>query len=212
QSSAALCINSFAPMKEKMREARFLNETHFSQARFEYKLPTGLGGTPPNLDFYLENSSHIIGVESKFLEILDSKRQKLDAYVREDNAKILQFYLPDGFMENVIQFYQRKQDLYHFDFSQMIKHTIGLLKRAQFEKKVPILLYIYWTPEDDQVTPQVYSQHLLELREFQSIIKPYMDFRVMKYEELWSDCHVAKTYARTLPKITDKYRFSVKEL
>ncbi|MBI9095440.1 MAG: hypothetical protein JEY71_11205 [Sphaerochaeta sp.] len=136
-----------------MKEISFLDKTQFTQARFEYKLPTGLMGTPPNLDFYLENSSHVIGVESKFLEILDQNPQKLDAYIRSDNVEKLQSYLPDGFMENVIEFYQEKQDLYHLPFSQLIKHTIGLIKHAQFEKKAPILLYIYWTPEDDQLPP-----------------------------------------------------------
>lgn len=209
RSSAALCVNSFALMKENTREIAFLDITHFTQARFEFQLSTGLRGFHPNLDFYLENSSNVIGVESKFLEILDPKPQDLNAYIRSDNVKILQSYLPDSFLENVIQFYQKKKDKYPFDFSQIIKHTIGLIRHAQFEKKKPILLYIYWTPEDDQVTPQIYMQHSLELKEFQSRVKDYIDFRVMNYETLWSDVHIAKSYGKALTKITDKYRITI---
>jgi hypothetical protein len=45
-------------------------------AQAEKKLPTGLKGTSPNLDFYLENKNAIIGIESKFLELLKPKQPK----------------------------------------------------------------------------------------------------------------------------------------
>ena len=71
-SSSALCVNNFVPFKEHHAELSFLNYSGFDEARFEKKLSTGISF--PNLDFYLENKTTVIGIESKFTEGAFSKK------------------------------------------------------------------------------------------------------------------------------------------
>lgn len=58
-----------------------MGERNFKVGQFERKLPTGLRGTTPNLDFFLENDNCIIGFESKFIEPLSLTLPKFsDSY------------------------------------------------------------------------------------------------------------------------------------
>lgn len=75
-SSAALCVNNFAFLKKDIdlsNDVSFLNYNKFKESKFEAKLSTGLKGYSPNLDISLVNDLVIIGVESKFIEILTPK-------------------------------------------------------------------------------------------------------------------------------------------
>ena len=55
-SSAALCVNNFATLKQNKDAISFLKYSNFTEAVFEKKLSTGI--STPNLDFYLENSKN----------------------------------------------------------------------------------------------------------------------------------------------------------
>jgi hypothetical protein len=70
-SSAALCVNAFAPIKEKPEAVQLLGYGPFSVARFEMKLKTGI--STPNVDLYLEDQDDVIGIESKYTEWLTPK-------------------------------------------------------------------------------------------------------------------------------------------
>jgi hypothetical protein len=48
----------------------------FRSIKFEQKLPTGLGGTPPNIEFIAENETDVIAIESKFLEYFGPKKPR----------------------------------------------------------------------------------------------------------------------------------------
>jgi hypothetical protein len=75
-SSSALCVNFFGFFTRHLDKFVVLGGSNFAVGKFEAKLPTGLKGTSPNLDFLLENDSSIIGIESKFLELLTPKQPK----------------------------------------------------------------------------------------------------------------------------------------
>lgn len=89
-SSSALCVNNFAPFKEKKDKFSFFGYSDFTEATFEKKLPTGI--STPNLDFYLENKNTVMGFESKFTELLI---KKLPNIVTDSKTKVgnLQKYL-----------------------------------------------------------------------------------------------------------------------
>ena len=67
-SSSALVVNTFAPFKQDPSRLNLCGVQEFRSIRFEQKLSTGLGGTPPNLDLVAENNTDVIAVESKLLE------------------------------------------------------------------------------------------------------------------------------------------------
>ena len=150
-SSACLCVNSFALMKAHPQQVKLFGFDSFSIARFEEKLPTGI--SIPNIDLYLENDRVIVGVESKYTETLtpalpnwaDSKtgignQQKYVNRLSEISV------VPEGFEDGILRHYIGVKEEFHLDVAQLIKHALGLLRRAKEVGKKPILAYLYWEP------------------------------------------------------------------
>jgi len=188
-SSACLCVNSFANVKRNPHRFSFIDLSDFSIAKFEEKLKTGI--STPNLDFYLENKTHCIGIESKFTEYLekklpnslgkDKKYGNLTQYI--NRFKELS-NVPSGFKESVFEYYIMKKDKLYLDVAQLIKHTLGLLNRQAETGKKAVLVYVYWEPENtDGVV--LYAQHRKEIEEFRNRIGTFIDFEAMSYKEFW---------------------------
>jgi hypothetical protein len=76
-SSAALAVNVFdywAVRDLALVTAALGLREQFAHLEFEKQFPTGLGGTPPNIDLVLtDDSGQLVGVESKFREWLAPK-------------------------------------------------------------------------------------------------------------------------------------------
>ena len=72
-SSSALAVNNFAIVKKALKGFSFLGYTGFTNSTFERQFKTGLTGTPPNLDFVIENDEVVIAFESTYLVLLDTK-------------------------------------------------------------------------------------------------------------------------------------------
>jgi hypothetical protein len=200
-SSAALCVNNFAIFKEQSKEVSFLGEKFYNTKRFEMKLNTGI--SHPNLDFFLESEKSTIGIESKFLETLERKNPKnLDKYINRrkeiDN-------IPEELFE-LIQFYITSEYLGYLDVAQLIKHSIGLIRRSSFEKTKPKLVYIYWTPEDDGFLPTEFKKHKLEVEDFSNKIKPFIDFIPMRYEDFWQDITSENNFDCNILKLMGRYQ------
>ena len=60
-------------LKSWLPDFEFVGFKNFSVAIFEKELTTGLKKGNPNLDFYLENDNVVLGIESKFTEIIEDK-------------------------------------------------------------------------------------------------------------------------------------------
>jgi len=188
-SSACLCVNSFAQVKKNISRFTFLNLSDFSVARFEEKLDTGI--STPNLDFYIENETHCIGIESKFTEYLNKKLPNKNS--TDDEYGNLTKYtnrfeelknVPSGFRETVLEYYIGKSEKMYLDVAQLIKHTLGLLNRQVETGKKSMLVYIYWEPVNKGAVA-VYTQHRTEIEEFKSRIGAFIGFEVMSYKEFW---------------------------
>lgn len=157
-SSSALAVNFFGFIKRDPKKFVFFGENDFNYAKFEKKLRTGLKGTPPNLDFYLENENHAIGFESKFLEILTPKVPVFpSSYLEKFSASSNQ-----GLYE-VLKYYVNIKTKKFLDSAQLLKHTIGLLNNKR--NKSVSLVYIYWEPEDKS-RHRAYKEHYNELLDF----------------------------------------------
>lgn len=206
-SSSALCVNSFAAVKENMRTIPFLGEDGFFMAQFEKKLYTGLGMA--NIDFYLQNEAVSIGIESKFLELLSPKlpndKGNLTKYLKK--ADSLRFTSQS--IIDLIKFYAEIKEPYCLDVAQLIKHTIALNAAASLEKTKPILVYIYWTPENDSTSESEYQLHSREIEEFKARISPIIEFKSIKYIDLWDDLATMRELNKYVQLLQRRYLISL---
>ncbi len=162
-SSSALCVNFFGVFKRHLTKFFVLGESDFAVGKFEKKLPTGLKGTSPNLDFYLENDNCLIGIESKFLELLTPKQPKFSSSYSDiflDNL--------DNGLPKIVNHYRTNNAKTYLDTAQLIKHSIGILNNKDGRRAK--LVYVYWEPSYASDFYE-YSQHKKELTDFADRIK-----------------------------------------
>jgi len=218
RSSSALCVNNFAPFKAHGSKLSFSDYSGFDETRFEKEQPTGLDGTQPHLDFYLENKTTIIGIESKFTEYFvpkrpnhptkhqdptKSRKNNLEKYC---NKKELN-YLPKGFQESIIEHYFADNEPQHLDVAQLIKHTIGLLNNRR-EKKV-VLVYLYWEPLNPTVD-NLFVEHRRDIEKFKSLMERFIKFVPWSYPEFWKLYENEDLLKEHIRKVRDRYEFEIK--
>lgn len=183
-SSSALAVNNFAIVKKHLKDFSFLGYSGFTKSVFERQFKTGLGGTPPNLDFVLENDEVVIAFESKYLELLDLKEVKFKESYSKNNLR----YLDNFWFELIDRYIGEKL---YLDVAQLIKHAIGLinyrLNLSTTKTQKVILVYIFWTPNNSEKFDE-YEQHAKELSCFTDILNNQTDieFISMTYNQFWS--------------------------
>ena len=180
-SSAALAVNTFATWKRNPTNLSLCGREGFTSLTFERKCPTGLGGTPPNLDAFLDNDHLLVAVESKFLEYLTPKKGFFSASYTRDNLPQSEgacWYLIDRIKE------QPKQ---HLDAAQLVKHYIGLRNLPLARDKEIVLLYLFWEPENWK-NFEVFHRHRGEISDFASYFDELsVKFICQSYPELWDE-------------------------
>lgn len=180
-SSGALAVNTFAIWKRNPTNLSLCGREGFTSLTFERKCPTGLGGTPPNLDVFLDNDHLLIAVESKFLEYLTPKKGFFSVSYTRDNLPQSEeacWYLIDRIKE------QSKQ---HLDAAQLIKHYIGLRNLPLARDKEIVLIYLFWEPENWKDF-DVFDIHRGEISDFASCFDELsVKFIYQSYPELWDE-------------------------
>lgn len=206
-SSAALCVDAFAPFKEQPEAIRFLGYVPFLVARFEMKLKTGI--SRPNLDFYLEDKDHVIGIESKYTEWLSPKvpdhGANLTMYLHRADELLV---VHDGLIQELIAYYVSEQEKLFLDVAQLIKHALGLFACAAQNDTVPVLVYVYWVPRNAPDLVE-HRRHLSVIAEFGQRISPFLSFRALSYTELWEVLENDSHYRDTLPLLRKRYEIDV---
>jgi len=84
-SSTALVANTFGIWKSRPQNLKLCGLSGFSRITFEKKCPTGLRGTPPNLDLHAENEANVIGVKSKIRQLVSWLRVILNCGLSGEN-------------------------------------------------------------------------------------------------------------------------------
>ena len=203
-SSSALCVNNLAPFKV-LKE---YENSIFHDAVFEQKLPTKLRGTPPHLDFYLENADTIIGFESKFTEYFEKKidhtKKNLGKYFMRKELD----YLPNSF-EFLISHYKNCTSKMHLDVAQLIKHSIGLINNKKNKKAT--LVYIFWEPMNWEKI-EICKQHRKEICDFATRIEQYKDiitFESLSYIDFWGKYENNKLLKEYIQLVKDRYCFEI---
>jgi hypothetical protein len=124
-SSAALAANHFAHFKhiERLPTLSLLGRNGARDLRFERKLPIFRGGTPPNLDVWIDRSDEVIAIESKLTEYFVEKQAKFskacDRLAPPDHSEFCWWTVYEQAKEGKAQ---------HLDIAQLIKHYFGLWK------------------------------------------------------------------------------------
>lgn len=147
--------------------------------QFEVKFPTGLGGTPPNLDVAVRwNDGSWLGVESKYTEWLSPKPNG-KAYFKDKYFPCGQgLWSSKGLVQcqQIAEMLQSRQLYYRYlDAAQLLKHALGLVcSGRRFE-----LLYIFC----DIPGPES-SRHADELADFSARIAGDFPFHMRRYQEV----------------------------
>ena len=195
-----MAVNNFVPFVKHVGKINFI-DTIFCKAKFEEPFSTGLGGTPPNLDFYMENSNLVVGFESKFLEIITETKSEF----KEKYFSIK--YLNKDFI-NLMKEYNNKK--YYLHAAQLLKHSIGLINHQKKHGKDIILYYIYWTPLNWHEFDE-YNKHENELKTFTKEINSTNQIRFVniKYTEFWNIYENNILLNEHIKNIRKRYEFSI---
>jgi hypothetical protein len=184
-SSSALVVNIFDSWVGKDTSALHAAlglGSEIAAIKFEEQYPTGLTGTPPNLDVALELADgNIVGIESKFSEWLTPKSKS--------NVPFKPKYFPEARALWKERSFPRAQQLadainngtQHFrylDAPQLLKHTLGMATQlgARFA-----LFYIYfdWPGMESDA-------HSQEIQRFGALVDDGLGFKAMSYQDLFS--------------------------
>lgn len=202
-SSSALAVNAFAPWKGNLADLSLCGKEDFTSLSFEHKCPTGLGGTPPNLDVFLESNTCMIGVESKFLEYLTPKKGHFSAsYTREKLPKA-----EDDWWRLIERI--EKQPKQHLDAAQLVKHYLGLRNLTCQGEKERMLLYLFWEPEN-WIDFTVFHKHREEIADFSSRVEgSCVRFKAQSYPELWAEWENQKANAEHISLLRSRYQIGI---
>ena len=144
---------------------------------FEQKFPTGLGGTPPNLDVVLscDGKSPVTAIESKFTEPYSSGDHTgfSDSYFRDEELwEGLEKCR--GLAENFA-----RANFRYLDAAQLLKHALGLHRAftaGGFE-----LLYLWYDVPGSSAAETLRE----EVERFSQAVSTEVRFRSLTYQELF---------------------------
>ncbi len=179
-SSSALAVNVFSPFRRAPSTLSLNGLCGFGEAQFERKCPTGLRGTSPNLDFLALGDDLVVGVESKFLELLRPKPAVFSSAYEQVIAQA-----GEGWQHAFTILSNEPKHFELLDAAQLVKHSLGLLHTFRNSVERIVLLYLYWEPSNADELAE-YIQHRQELVEFSRLVAgDKVDFVYLSYPELW---------------------------
>lgn len=178
-SSSALVANAFGPFRARPGELRLFGRSGFTDARFEAKCSTGLGGTPPHLDFLARAPDAVLAVESKCLEYLAPKPGKFsDRYEKFVGGLLEQSW------QRVYEALKSDPEAFSpLDAAQLVKHYLGL--RNTYPGTAVTLAYVFWEPLGAVRSAEPFASHRDALRRFaDATVDSDVTFESSSYPEL----------------------------
>jgi hypothetical protein len=204
-SSSALAVNVFeywnqAADRAPLAEALGLTSP-IVRVIFEAQKPTGLQGTPPNLDVLLELADgSVVAIESKFLEPYGAHDAGFNPKYFERQPGL---WAQHGFRacEALAEEIRDGVTTYHWLYAQqLLKHVLGL---AESEVR-PWALYYLWYA----VSGPESAMHAAEAEDFaQRVTADGIRFRSMTYQQLFEGLEhsATKADARYLEYLDGRY-------
>jgi restriction endonuclease-like protein len=197
-SSSALALNAFRPFRVHPERLSLVGLSGFTQTYFEKKLPTGLLGNPPNLDFVASGPAGVVAVESKFTETLSAKRAKFAASYEGAIARLAGPAWSDLYRSLLGDPSRFK----HLDAAQLVKHYLGMRNSLRDAEGRLVLMYVFWEPTNWSDGP-AFVQHRRELDEFAECVRDGdVAFLSMSYSSLWDQWEVESDWDRIGEHVT----------
>ena len=202
-SSGALVLNAFYPWKKnKALSCLSLNPRGFECMRLEELCPTGTevrgDSAYAHLDLLLCDSNMILGVESKFCEIVSKQQNKGGGKIAFSESYEKPRALGCARLRNEIEKEVGKYN--RLDAAQLVKHYLGLRncirdcirEGGKYEGHKAVLLYLFWEPSNAK---DEYIEHGKEIEAFKKVIEKLHDqdkchkveFKSLSYLNLWKE-------------------------
>lgn len=190
-SSSALVANAFGPFRLEPGRLTLAGLSGFTESSFEKKLPTGLDGKPPNVDFFASGPEGTVAVESKFTEVLS--RQTADFKPSYHGA--IERLAEPCWREVYESLVHDPSRFTHLNAAQLVKHYLGMQNSLREYSRHQVLVYVYWEPTNVNAVIE-FSTHRAELAEFAAeVARSDVRFVALTYEELWAEWEEADTWA-----------------
>jgi hypothetical protein len=184
-SSSALAVNVFDYWTAQPLNllARALGLSKLPTCfEFEAQFPTGLEGTPPNLDLAFHSADgSVVGVESKFSEWLTPKSPRREQFKPKyfPERRFLWEEVGLGRAQSLASAMgQGNRHFRHLDAAQLLKHMLGL---ATSHKGNSALVYLFyeWPGRESAL-------HQDEIAAFAEAIGSDMPFHTLTYQGLFA--------------------------
>lgn len=182
-SSSALAVNAFAPFRSHPERLTLAGLAGFTQANFENKLPTGLLGNPPNLDFVARGPVGVVAVESKFTEMLGAKKAKFASSYEGAIDRLAE----PGWRDAYRSLLAGPSRFKRLDAAQLVKHYLGMRHSLGEAVGSQVLMYVFWEPTN-AADIGVFGQHRHEVEEFAGELEgSEVRFHALSYASLWDE-------------------------
>ena len=180
-SSSALAVNCFGPFKRKLSDLRVCGSDGFTSLRFEKKCPTGLRGTPPNIDVLMERADSVVAIESKCTEYLSRTTAR---FSRSYKTGIRDERRESTWYQEMLRLFDTPETYRRLDVAQLIKHALGLMN--SYPDRRLTLHYLYWEPLN-AIDHAAFEEHRREIVAFADRIAGNDPvFEATTYNDLWS--------------------------
>lgn len=153
-------MNCFGPFKRNHSDLRVCGSEGFTCLRFERRGPTGLHGTPPNLDVLMERAGRVVAVESKCTEYLSPHTARFSPSYR---TGIRDARRRSTWFQEMQRLIDAPRAYGCLDAVQLVKHALGLM--CCYPERRMTLLYLYWEPLK-AVEHRVFAEHRREIAGF----------------------------------------------
>ena len=206
-SSSALGVNVFSYWESRADLRPLLSAIDLpgdtGVLEFERKLPTGAGGTPPNLDVVITLADGtLVGIESKFTEWMTPKPglgARLAPYVSDDGSSYWsRAGLPSA--DCIAKaLYDGREKYEYLDVQQLFKHALGLARQAAGAPWS--LRYVYLGAPG-----AAGNDHAEEIARFSAAVGEELRFSAITYQSLFASLAGAPTVDATyLAYLRDRY-------
>jgi hypothetical protein len=177
----SLALNSFLPWLDHVDQLRLAGETGFSEMHFDTRCPTGVRGTPPQLELIALGQDTIAAVTARSTEYLQRRRGRLAAAY--DDLEVPQSL---GAWHGVLRTLQTKPGSDRFvDAATLLKFAIGLART--FPRHRIALVYLFLeTADAADLSP--FAAHRAEVEALVERSRgTAVELHAMSFAQLWDD-------------------------
>lgn len=174
ESAMALIINSFLPWQACLATLRLADAQGFTELYFGTRCPTGVRGTPPNVDVVASGPGVVAAATVRVFDYLAPKRAALSAGYRS-------LQVPEG-MAAWGRLVQDGGSFTHVDVAGLAKVALGLSR--VFQHRPIRLLYLFLEPRNPDEA--AFAAHRAEIAQVvEGVAGCDVGFGACSLHELW---------------------------